>query len=113
MPVNVTPPAGTTAGSVDTDPITPIGANANIVFQFASGTDNKWKFTGFSIKATGNQPPTTDFFQVTNSLPNKTMTVKDKNGDGKLYSYTLSLTDGTSSFSIDPDIQNDNESDRI
>ncbi len=109
MPVKVTPPSGSTAGSVDTNPIRPIGHNANIVFQFANGVSG-WTFKGFAIKSTSvNQPPSTTFFQVINNLPSTTMTVQDQNGDGKLYSYLLTINDGTTDHIIDPDIQNDTE----
>lgn len=111
-PPSTTPSGGSIAAYCDPYKVSPTGANATIQFQFPTGNSG-WSFVSsnaFQIKPTGNQPPT-NMFSITNNSTS-TLVVQDKNGDGKLYSYSITIKNGTTTITIDPDIQNDLETTR-
>lgn len=108
--VAVTPPSGTSNGSCVPFTATPVGRNALVKFQFATANSG-WKFAAnaFQIKATSPNQPPPGMFTVISSNDTQVV-VRDFNGDGKLYTYSLSLIDPNGNpATIDPEIQNDSQ----
>jgi hypothetical protein len=112
--VTVNPPStdangNAVAASCSPFTVNPKGRNATIVFRFPPG-QNSWGFAvnAFQIKSNSPQPPGGMFFP-TNFSNASLLVIQDRNDDDVKYIYSIAITNGTTTVTIDPEIQNDSE----
>lgn len=107
--VKVYPPVGTTAGYCDPDTVSPVGANATIVFQIAPNNPN-WSFASSGAIVISFPTPPAGMFTIPNPNSSGNIVVRDRNGDGVKYKYNVNIVGSSpaSPASIDPYIQNHN-----
>ena len=89
--------------------VNPKGRTATITFRFPPG-QTAWSFpeNAFQLKSTSPQPTTGMFTRTSNSSA-AVLVIQDRNDDNVKYIYSITITNGTPTVTIDPEIQNDSE----